>query len=418
MGNSIAPIMASANTAPAKAKFMLVSNNEDFRVETACLNRFEAKPNSLRVALVTGGADTTLTALMHPSVASVLSFDPSPLQIHLLQLKFAVATSDLSADDAAGFLLRGKGGNKVFTKTLMPMLPKETVDFFQSAGADEIEKGILRADNDGPFNKILRKWFLDEHSVDLSKWHTMGEAEKDKVLSICATNDGKTLTTALQTFMSGAPWFKALPEENQQVILSALSIAAASTLKGTGMILSAVDSGLLPKHEFHTDILLSGSPVTLPPWLTESGRRALRAKAGALTTFTGKAEDLKDVEKFDFVSLSNIYDFATEDAAVSSMKGVAAALLKPGGELLVRRAVGKAQGILKQAGGEVLQGESLQDYDYNSLFYRSPGTVASAKFPSPGRALRSSAKSGAPVGLSFNRLFRAFRHLFSCEFRS
>merc|ERR1712137_353101 len=409
--------MAAANNAPAKAKFMLVSNNEDFRVETKCLNRFQAEPNSLRVALVTGGADTTLTALMHPSVASVVSFDPSPLQIHLLQLKLAVATSDLSAAQAAGFLLRGEGGKQVFNKRLVPKLPKETVDFFQSAGEDEIERGILRADNDGPFNKILRKWFLDEQSVDLTKWNNMREAEKDKVLSICATNDGKTLTTALQTFMSGAPWFKALPTENQQVILSALGIAAVSTLKGTGMILSDTDNGLLPANEFHTDILLNGSPKTLPPWLTESGRRTLRAKASGLTTFQGKAEDLKDVEKFDFVSLSNIYDFSTEEAAVTSMKGVAAAMLKPNGELLVRRAVGKAQGILKQAGGKLLEGEALQDCDYNSLFYRSPATVASAKFPSPGRALQSS-NSDVPAGLSFNRIFRAFKHLFSREFRS
>ncbi len=44
----------------AKAKFMLVCNNEDYRVETVCLNRFEAPINSLRVCMVTGGADTTL----------------------------------------------------------------------------------------------------------------------------------------------------------------------------------------------------------------------------------------------------------------------------------------------------------------------------------------------------------------------
>ena len=53
---------APLKAAPAKAKFMLVSNNEDFRVEVACLNRLQAPANSLRVAIVTGGADSTLTA--------------------------------------------------------------------------------------------------------------------------------------------------------------------------------------------------------------------------------------------------------------------------------------------------------------------------------------------------------------------
>merc|ERR1712039_765503 len=123
--------------AAAKAKFMLVSNNEDFRVETVCLNRFKAPANSLRVAIVTGGADTTLTTLAHPSVGHVLSFDPSPLQLHLLRLK--VAVSDLSGAEAAGFLLRGEGGMQVFTEKLASTLPKETIEFFQTSGEDEIE---------------------------------------------------------------------------------------------------------------------------------------------------------------------------------------------------------------------------------------------------------------------------------------
>lgn len=370
-------------TAPAKAKFMLVSNNEDFRVETACLNRFQAPTDSLRVAIVTGGADTTLAALMHPSVGHVLSFDQSPLQIHLLRLKLAVAVSDLSASQAAGFLLRGEGGTQVFTDKLVSNLPKDTVEFFQTTGSDEIEKGILRADNDGAFNKILRKWFVDEYSLDLTSWRSMSVADKDKLLDVCATNDGKSLCTAIQTFFKGAPWFKALPEVNQNFILSALDIAAVSTLRGTGKILSDQDCGLLPLDEFYTDIVLSGMPKTLPPWLTESGRRALKAKSDRLETYLGKAEGLKEVEKFDFVSLSNIYDFSKEEAAVESMKGVVGALLKPGGEVLVRRAIGNAGGILKKAGGKQLEGEALENYDINSLFYRSVGTVAAAKFDQP-----------------------------------
>jgi len=366
----------------SKAKFMLVSNNEDFRVETACLNRLSAPTNSLRAAIVTGGADSTLTALMHASVGSVLSFDPSPLQIHLLQLKLAVAISDLSAEEAAGFLLRGEGGKSVFHSKLAASLPQETLEFFEAAGEDEIELGILRADNDGPFNKILRQWFTDKHGIDLLAWRGMSATDKQRVLDVCATDDG-TLAVAIKTFFQAAPWFKAMPEENQTFLLSALDVAAAATLNGTGKILADTDCGLLPQGDFFTDIVLSGSPKTLPPWLTESGRRALRAKMAlgpVLQTFIGKAEELKDVDKVDFVSLSNIYDFSSEEAAVASIKGVVATLLKPNGELLVRRAVGNADGILKLAGGKQLEGEALQNYDYNSLFYRNAGTVAAAKF--------------------------------------
>merc|ERR1712054_563837 len=103
--------------------------------------------------------------------------------------------------------------------------------------------------------------------------------------------------------------------------------ASVSTLRGTGKILIGVESGLLPRYEFYTDIVLSGSPKTLPPWLTEYGRGVLRGKMadGALETFLGKA-----------------------------------------------------------AGGRQLEGESLENYDCNSLFYQNKGTVAAAKFAAPG----------------------------------
>ena len=209
-------------------------------------------------------------------------------------------------------------------------------------------------------------------------------AEQERVLGICATDDAKSLTTSIQTFFSAAPWFKAMPEENQRVTFSALGIAAQRTLTGTGKLLSDAACGLLPQHDFFTDIVLSASPQTLPPWLTERGRSLLRAKtaggAPVLQTALSTAEALGDVGRFDFVSLSNIYDFATEESAVASIKGLAASLLKPNGEVLVRRAVGQADGILRRAGGDQREGEALENYDRNSLFYRNPGAVAAARF--------------------------------------
>ena len=151
-----------AAPSPRARGTVLVNNNEDFRVETACLSRLDEErrrkglKGSLRVAMVTGGADSTLTVLLHPAVGHVLSFDTNPLQIHLLHLKLAVAVSELSGEEARSFLLRGGGdrggdGRRIFDSTLARHLPKDTLDFFSpaGAGADEIELGILRADNDG-----------------------------------------------------------------------------------------------------------------------------------------------------------------------------------------------------------------------------------------------------------------------------
>merc|ERR550537_963888 len=128
------------------------------------------------------------------------------------------------------------------------------------------------------------------------------------------------------------------------------------------MLLSAMESGLLPREEFHTDILLTGAPKTLPPWLTERGRRLLREKVaeGRFETFLGPILELKGKERFDFVSLSNIYDFISEEAAVASMKEVAANILRPSGEILVRKAIGRAPETLAQAGGVGLEGAFLE----------------------------------------------------------
>lgn len=365
-----------------KPKFMLVSNNEDFRVEQACLNRLQAPPKSLRVLHITGGADTTLTSLMHPSVGHIVSGDMSPAQLHLVRLKLAVATSDLSTSRAVGFLLRGEGGKQVLLDQLAKSMSEETVDFFLSDAEDEIISGVLRADNDNPFNKTIRNWFTDEKGVHLSRYHTMSEAEKDHVLSLCATDNGKTLTAAIQTVFKAAPWFLNMPPELQAHVLSMLEVLALANLRGIGTMLMSMDTGILPREEFYTDILLTGSPKTLPPWLSERGRRLLREKVaeGRFETFLGPISELKQAEGFDFMSLSNIYDFTSEDNAVVSVKEMVAGTLRANGEVLVRRATGRAPEILARAGGRRLEGEALENLDHNVMFFRNAGTVAAARF--------------------------------------
>jgi hypothetical protein len=370
---------------------MLVCNNEDYRVETTCLNRFEGPINSLRVCMVTGGADTTLVVCIHEKVKAVLSYDMSPLQIHLLHLKYAVAISDLTIHEALGFLTRGEGGRELFIERLKDLLPESSVEFFETAGAMEIENGILRGANDNPFNIIIRKWFLDYHSVDITKWHDMNLAEREKVIYILIhEDDGTTMLAEIKAFFRKLSWFKVLPEMSRVFILSVFDEGdkggfGKTIMIGLGKIFSDMASGLLPEHDFYIDILVNGgTPTTIPPWLTERGRAILRAKMGCLTTHIGKVDSMPDAViagKFDFISLSNIYDMMPWPAAVIDLKSIVAKLLNPTGEICMRRALGNANGLLREAGGVQLEGEALDNFDYNPPFYRHCGSVSSAKFP-------------------------------------
>ncbi len=331
-----------------------------------------------------------LLVLMHQSAREVLSYNISPLQIHLLQLKFAMVTSDLPIDEAFGFLTRSKGSRALFDKKLKPVLPKATVEFFETAGAEEIENGILRGANDNPFNVIMRKWLPNNYGIGITKWHDMSLVEKEEVINIVIhDDDGTTMLAKINAFFKLAPWFKVLPKMSQAFILSVFDEGGKggfgkTLMLGMGKIFSDMASGLLPEHDFYTDILMSsGTPTTLPPWLTERGRAALKAKVGCLRTFLGNVDIMPDevvAEKFDFVSLSNIYDMMPWRAAVANLKSIAAKLLKPNGEICMRRAMGNAVELLKEAGGVQFKGKALENFDYNPQFYRHRGSVSSAKF--------------------------------------
>lgn len=321
----------------------------------------------------------------------MLSYDMSPLQIHLLHLKYAVAVSDLPIHEALGFLTRGEGGRKLFNDRLKNDLPESSVEFFETAGAMEIENGILRGANDNPFNVIIRKWFFDYHGRDITKWHDMNLAEKEKVICILIhEDDGTTMLAEIKAFYKTSPWFKVLPEMSQDFILSVFDEGGKggfgkTIMIGLGKIFSDMASGLLPEHDFYIDILVNGgTPTTIPPWLTERGRAILKAKMGCLTTHIGKVDSMPDevvAGKFDFISLSNIYDMMPWPAAVINLKSIATKLLKPTGEICMRRAMGNAVGLLREAGGVQLEGEALDNFDYNPPFYRHRGSVSSAKFP-------------------------------------
>jgi hypothetical protein len=365
-----------------KGLFMLATNNEDYRVETAVLNRLgDAESGSLRMMTIVGGGDTTLVSLMHPSVGQLTALDMNPNQMHLFRLKLAVAISDLPLERALEFLNLGTDGRTILEESL-PSLATESKEFFMEH-LDVIEEGILGPQNDNPFNKITRQNFYDELGLDLASFGTMEQADKEKVINHCRHGNHDGLVEEITSTFDKLPWFAALPEEAQKHMKNVLAeVCRMATTRGLGNILQDINVGLLPPSDFYYDILLSGEiSKALPPWMSDAGRKILREKATQLTDVLGNVEDLEEGgSNFDVVTLSNIYDFGPEQKAIESIKQVAKKCLKPGGQLIVRRATGKTSEILAGAGGKVNSGEALGLLDFNPLFYRTGDTVASAAF--------------------------------------
>jgi len=375
------------------SKFMIVVNNEDFRVETAVLNKLtdNTPPGSLRMMTVVGAGDTTLTSLMHPAVGHVTGLDMSPAQLHLVQLKLATAVSDLTTGQAMGFLTRGDNGRNILRNHLAQHMPEETAEFFLSDELDQdIYHGVLRKHNDNPFNLSIRKYFEETHSLFLSQFATMTMAERQQLFQVMEDPQSVVdLAAIMEPAFKNAPWFQALPVEMQEYLVpsgsdgvSIVEIAIKASLNGACNALRDVDRGLLPADELYTDVFLTGTLKTLPPWLTPAGRDILRNKAGLFDTICGKMEDVEfNIEApFDLLTLSNSYDFVTAEVATESVKGLAGKCLAPNGQIIIRRACGQAQEILTAAGGVCAPGDDLHLLDVCPLFYRNKNTVACASF--------------------------------------
>ena len=342
------------------------------------LNRTNAPADSLKMMSVVGGGDTTLASLTHPAVAQLTALDMNPNQMHLFQLKMAVAISSLSQAQAVDFLNFGINGESIL-KDKLPSLPEETRAFF-TEHLDEIENGVLDGRNDNPFNKNLRPFFKDECNLDLETFPSMTTAERERLVEICYTSDAQSFLDNTANLFDKLPWFQQLPEENQKHMKNIMAGTCLAGVRGLGNLFHDINRGVLPPSDFYMDVLRCGTFTALPPWLNDSARNILRQKADKLTVHLGKIEELEDAKEYDVVTLSNIYDFSPVPNAVESIKGIVGQCLKPGGELLIRRATGEASACLEQAGGRLREGETLGQMDQTPLFYRTGDTVSSAKF--------------------------------------
>ena len=89
-----------AEKLPDSQRFLLTTNNEDVQVEFRVIDTMFPTRTDLKVMQIVGGGDNVLALLAHERVASVLGIDMNPLQIHLLNLKLAVAVSSLTESEA------------------------------------------------------------------------------------------------------------------------------------------------------------------------------------------------------------------------------------------------------------------------------------------------------------------------------
>ena len=403
-GNKFGKFFASTAAASGSrtSQFMIIVNNEDYRAETAVLNKLSESASSpnryaqetdpkLNVLTVVGGADTTLATLLHPNVGSVTGLDMSPNALHLLHLKLAVAVSSLTTPEAKAFLVDGQNGRNVLREQLLPHLPEDSAEFFLQGELDmDIEHGILRKENDNPFNECVRELLETNHGLHLSQFDTMSLAEKEELFRVLeAPESAEGMFQLLEPVFRAAPWFQKLPQPMQDHLFSVIDQAAAINLMGACHVLRDADRGYLPLNEYYTNVLRYGQPfcdpndtMALPPWLTDAGRAALTAKQGALRTVCGKLEDLDEFDgaPFDVMTLSNCYDFTPEDVATQSIKDLAEKALNKGGSILIRRATGQAPEILAEAGGTFDVVDNLHMHDLAILFYRHPGSIASASF--------------------------------------
>jgi len=149
---------------------------------------------------------------MKEGARHITGLDMAPNQIHLLRLKLAVAQSSLTTEQAVDFLLRGENGKQVLSEELSQYLPVDSLDFFSSEAQDEMEAGIFRIENDNPFNIAFRRELTTNHGIDLTKYHTMSDAERARVITVCEMDDAKGLFGHIQDEFNSAAWFAALPE--------------------------------------------------------------------------------------------------------------------------------------------------------------------------------------------------------------
>ena len=383
--------------------FMLVTNNEDFRVEMNILNRIEEKKRGrggerkekgVKMMTVVGGGDTTLTCLMHPFVDRVVGIDMSENQIHLLYLKLAIARSKLSQNEALLFLNEGKDGKNIVKHHLAHNMPEKTTEFFLQNAQEDIQKGIFRPDNDVPFNLLMRKILFSDYSISLTNFPSFTPPQKSHFFEILESEEfAYKIADGLRPAFRCASWFDSLPKTQQNHIMDVVEKVGKISGRGLGKILKGREMGVVPERDFYIDICMGGGGVrTVPPWLGERGREVLREKWERLETMVGKIEDVKEEEeeeKFDLVTLSNCFDFMKKEGAVEVLKDFVGKVVKKkggekeggeeeGGVVVIRRAVGSVGEILEEAGGEEV--EYLEGLDMNGLFYMHYNSVGCARF--------------------------------------
>ena len=182
--------------------------------------------------------------------------------------------------------------------------------------------------------------------------------------------------------------FDILPQPIQDVIFPLLPQLTDIHNRGAATLLNDLCHRKVAPSCF-TDLLLYGfvsSDESLPPWLTDAGRRRLRKRTTPdhLQTFEGNimAFEAEGGPGFDLISLSNIFDWTTAPVATAAIADIVRRHLRPGGYILFRRAFGGCRAIAEAAsGGAGLSAEdasltaALPLLERTPFFYRNQDSV-------------------------------------------
>ena len=270
---------------------------------------------------------------------------------------------------------------------LVPYLPKAASDLLLNEGRQTVAMGLIRyGGRSEALYSRLRENFRQIHGLDLQELFDKPDdtklntaVELMKAGSVC---DLETMGREL-----GLDSLQSMPPKVQETILAVFPTIYKVHNHGYAALLNDVCQRKIPSS-FYTDIMINGfySSERLPPWLTESGRSVLREKSSldAIRLFEYESEISaiqNDGVKYDLISLSNIYDWAPQPAAIAGVQKIAQTLLNPGGYILIRRACGGCEAIVRGAGAVSVDEDAdlnarLSTMDHTPFFCRGkPGEV-------------------------------------------
>lgn len=371
------------NAVNRPSKIMFGNNSEHVDVEKLLLKTLkEERPNErFRAMMICGGGDNFISILADSSVESFTCVDASPYQLALGRLKLALACSDLSTEQALGFLgMNDSVGYRVevYEKVLAPQLPSDVRDLIQQDLMHEIATGVAHF---GPGENCYRHMskILDDMGFDVeSVWN--GTVDLPAFKQVC--HDGIGTRRAL---IEASLVTETLPEEVVPLYIEAMEGELyAKACQGLHRL---VAGGNYNNHIAAMQILNRYDEDSLPEWLLPNVREALREKKSQVTFVKALLQEVPaSNEKYHLISTSNIFDWLEPQEAAESLDTIADKFLAPDGYMLVRMGIRSLDNVLqvlqKLQPCDKITPKQMAEQDKVQVFYQQTDCFAALRHSS------------------------------------